>query len=103
MADFATQERAHLRLTQENHPENIQTVPKAPRVGLASMITISALSGLVGMTFGSAALSSCFMAPGPGEVLSMIPLVTLGVILLTGWVGAFFWMGRDEADSKDPS
>ena len=88
---------APLKLTQENHPENAPAAEKQPTVSLFSMIALSALSGLVGMTFGGAALSSCFQGEGPGEVVSMIPLVATLVCILSGWLGAFFWMIRDES------
>jgi len=91
-----------LKLTQENHPENAVEEPreKAPTVSLGSMVAISALCGLVGMTFGSAALSTAFMADTAVEVYSMIPLVATGAVFLCGWVGAFFWMCREEAAKR---
>jgi hypothetical protein len=97
-----TPTRERLKLTQENHPENAPEVPivKDPRVGLAPMIAICSFCGLVGMIFGAGMLSTAFLANGQGEVVCLIPLVVTAVCLLSGWVGAFFWMVRQEAGSK---
>jgi hypothetical protein len=90
--------RELLKLTKENHPENaVPATPQAPRVSLFSMIAICAFCGLVGMTFGAGMLSTAFLADGEGEVVCLIPLVIAAVGLLSGWVGAFFWMVREEA------
>jgi flagellar basal body-associated protein FliL len=89
-----------LKLTQENHPENAKPEEKLPTVSLASTICIGALCSLAGMTLGSAALSSTFLADGPWNTISMIPLVATLVSLIGGWMGAFFWMFRDEAAKK---
>jgi H+/Cl- antiporter ClcA len=95
--------RELLRLTQENHPENAvpKATPKLPTVTLFSMIAISAFCGLVGMTFGAAMLSTAFLADGMGEVVCLIPLVIAAVGLLSGWVGAFFWMVREESQKGE--
>jgi len=93
--------RELLKLTRENHPENaVPEAPKAPTVTLFSMIAICAFCGLVGMTFGAGMLSTAFLADTMGEVVSLIPLVIAAVGLLSGWVGAFFWMCREEATNK---
>ena len=102
MAERWTETLQPFRLTQENHPENAPIQEKQPTVTLFSMVALSALSGLVGMTFGGAALSSCFESEGPGEVVSMIPLVATLVCILGGWLGAFFWMIRQESQKNHP-
>jgi len=89
-----------MKLTQENHPENAKPKEKNPGMSLAYVVGIGALCSLGGMTLGSAALSSTFMAEGRGELVSMIPLVALLVSLLGGWMGAFFWMCREEEESS---
>ena len=91
-----------LKLTQENHPENAAPQEKLPTVSLASTVLIGALCSLAGMTLGSAALSTAFMADGPWEVVTLIPLVATLVCLTGGWMGAFFWMCRDEATHRKP-
>jgi hypothetical protein len=88
-------------LTRENHPENQPEPAKLPTVSLAATVGIGALCSLVGMIFGSAGLSTCFMADTAWEVLSMVPLVATLAALIGGWVAAFFWMCREEA-SKNP-
>src|SRR5687767_7293319 len=90
-----------VKLTAENHPENAKPVEKMPTMGLASIVGIGALCSLAGMTLGSAALSSAFMADGPWEVVSLIPLVAMLVSLLGGWIGAFFWMCREESTTRE--
>lgn len=90
-----------VKLTQANHPENAGMAEKRPAMSLPSTIGICALTGLLGMTIGSAAFSTAFGTDNPGTVLYMIPLVTGLVALLGGWVGAFFYMCREEADKKE--
>ena len=92
-----------LKLTKENHPENAPPAPAAtaPRIGLGPIIAICAFCGLVGMIFGAGMLSTAFLADGQGEVVSLIPLVATAVCLLSGWVGAFFWMVREEPSTKE--
>jgi hypothetical protein len=93
--------RELLKLTRENHPENAAPAePKPPTVTLFSMIAICAFCGLVGMTFGAGMLSTAFLDDTKGELVSLIPLVIAAVGLLSGWVGAFFWMCREEAAHK---
>jgi|SRR6185503_7463065 len=94
-------EKEPLKLTQENHPENAEPVEKLPTVSLASTVGIGALCSLGGMTLGSAALSTAFQADGPWEVISLIPLVATLVCLLGGWMGAFFWMCREESSKRE--
>lgn len=86
-----------LKLTQENHPENAVPAEKQPTVGLGGMVGIGVLCSLAGMVLGSAALSTSFMAQGPAEVLSVALLIALAVSLLGGWIGAIYWMCREEA------
>lgn len=93
-------EKELLRLTQENHPENAKPPEKLPTLSLGSAVWIGALSSLGGMTLGSAALSSTFLADGPWNMISMIPLVATLVCLLGGWMGAMFWMCREESSRK---
>lgn len=95
-------EKESLKLTRENHPENAKPVEKLPTVSLASTVWIGALCSLAGMTLGSAALSSALMADGPWEVISLIPLAATLVCLLGGWMGAFFWMCREESSRREP-
>jgi hypothetical protein len=90
---------APVKLTQENHPENaVEPAEKHPTVSLPAMIGFGALSGVIGMAFGSAALSSILAFDEPGHLLSMLPLVLALVAFLNGWVGAFFWMCREETE-----
>jgi hypothetical protein len=35
------------------------------------------------------------------HVVSLLPLVVTGVGFLGAWIGAFFWMCRDEAAKKE--
>ena len=89
------------RLTQENHPENVvEPVQKQPTVTLPAMIGICALCGVIGMAFGTAALSSILAFGDPWHLVGMIPLVIALVAFLNGWAGAFFWMCREEAEKK---
>lgn len=90
-----------LKLTQENHPENAKPKEPLPTMSLPSVIGIGALCSLGGMALGSAALSSTFMADGPWNTISMIPLVAMLVALLGGWMGAFFWMCREETSKRE--
>jgi hypothetical protein len=97
MVAMMTPTKEPLRLTQENHPENAVTAATSSPTGLAATIFLSCLCGLIGLVFGSAALSTAFMADTPYELLSVLPLILLAVCILGGWVGAFFWMVREEA------
>ena len=86
-----------LKLTQENHPENMVEPPaKQPTVSLPAMVAFGALSGVIGMAFGSAVLSSALAFDKPGHVASLIPLAVTVVAFLSGWAGAFFWMIQEE-------
>jgi len=94
--------REPLKLTRENHPENaVAPTPKAPTVSLAAMVGISALCGLVGMIFGTACLSTSLLSDSKWEVVCLLPLAIAAVCFLSGWVGAFFWMCREEAAEKE--
>ena len=86
-----------LKLTQENHPENEELKEKPTTVTLASTIGIGALCSLVGMTIGSAALSTAFQSDRTTEVVFLIPMVATAASLLGGWVGAFFYMVRSDS------
>ena len=90
-----------LKLTPENHPENAPVPRKPPTLSLGSAIGASIVSGLAGMTFGSAALSTAFLVDAPGHVASLLPLVATGVCILSAWIGAFFWMCRDESANRE--
>ena len=92
-----------VKLTQENHPENIvEPTPKSPTFSLGAMVGFGALSGVIGMAFGSAVLSSALAFGQPGHVLSLIPLAVTVVAFLSGWAGAFFWMIREEKTNQKP-
>jgi hypothetical protein len=91
-----------ITLTRENHPENaVEAEEKPTTVTLASTVFIGALCSLVGMTIGSAALSTAFQTSTFWEVVSMIPLVAATVALIGGWMGAFFHMVRTDMSKKD--
>ena len=91
-----------LKLTQANHPENAAPPPeKEPTLTLGSSIAACITSGLVGMIFGTAALSTAFLMDADWHVVSLLPLVVTGVGFLGAWIGAFFWMCRDEAAKKE--
>jgi hypothetical protein len=92
----------HLKLTQENHPENAALPVKPPSDGLTSTIAIGALCGLVGMIFGTAALSTALASDSAWEVISLIPMAVMAVCILSGWVGAFYWMCREESTKHGP-
>ena len=89
-----------ITLTSENHPENAVPEETQPTLTLASSIGICALSALGGMTLGSAALSTAFLMDAPWHVACLIPLVSMLVCIAGGWIGAFFWMCREEASRK---
>ena len=92
-----------VKLTQENHPENIvEPTPKSPTFSLGAMVGFGALSGVIGMAFGSAVLSSALAFDTPGHVASLIPLAVTLVAFLGGWAGAFFWMFQDEKMKHKP-
>jgi hypothetical protein len=89
-----------MKLTQANHPENaIPEAPKAPST-LGSTICACIVSGLVGMTFGCAALSTAFLVDARWHVASLLPLVIGGVCILGAWIGAFAWMCGDGAKQE---
>jgi len=93
-------ENKPLQITRENHPENQPEHSNLPSVSLGATVGIGALCSLVGMIFGSAGLSTSFMADNAWEVLAMIPLVATLAALIGGWMGGFFWMCREEASKK---
>jgi hypothetical protein len=92
-----------LRLTQENHPENTprQVEEKQPTITLASAVGIGALSSLIGMTIGAAALSTAFQSASRWEAISLLPLVGTAACILGGWIGAFFHMIRSDMSKKE--
>jgi len=90
-----------VKLTLENHPENVIPPTKEPSLTLGSSIVACIISGLVGMTFGCAALSTAFLVDADWHVASLLPLVVMGTCFLGAWIGAFFWMCRDEAAKKE--
>jgi len=92
-----------LRLTQENHPENAprEDAEKLPTMTLASAVGIGALSSLIGMTIGAAALSTAFQSPSRWEAITLLPMVGTAVCILGGWVGAFFQMIRSDMSKKE--
>jgi hypothetical protein len=86
-----------ITLTRDNHPENALK-PETPAANtLGPTIAICSASGLVGMTFGVASLASMRLDDGPWGMTGILPLVALGVVILTGWLGAFYWMCRQES------
>jgi len=89
-------------LTAQNHPENAiePETEKQPTVSLASTVGIGALCSLVGMTIGSAALSTSFQTGTQAEVACLIPLVATLVSFVGGCVGAFFYMIRSDSAAK---
>jgi len=90
-----------VKLTQENHPENVVPPKKEPTLTLGSSIAACIVSGLVGMTFGCAALSTAFLMDEQWHVASLLPLVATGTCFLGAWIGAFFWMCREEASKNE--
>lgn len=86
-----------VQVTREHHPENAVEPQKPATLTLGSSICVCMLSAVAGATLGSAALSTIFLMDERGHLLSMIPLVAAAVSILGGWIGAFFWMYRDEA------
>jgi hypothetical protein len=91
-----------LKLTQENHPENAVVPKPAPSLTLGSSIAAGIVSGMAGMIFGCAALSTAFLIGSDWNVASLIPLVATGVAILGAWIGAFFWMCREDASNREP-
>lgn len=89
-----------LKLTQENHPENARPAAPQPSSTLGSTIAACIVSGLVGMTFGCAALSTAFLVDARWHVVSLLPLVIGGVCILGAWIGAFAWMCREGAEQE---
>lgn len=91
-----------ITLTQENHPENIvEPVEKPTTVKLGHTVFLGILCGLVGMTIGTAALSTALLSDNRWEMIFLIPLVATTVSLAGGWVGAFFHMIRSDASQKE--
>lgn len=91
-----------LKLTQENHPENepIASEEVQPKASLAFTVGLGVLCGLVGMTVGSAALSTSFQSDSRWETLTLIPMVATLVSFLGGWIGAFCYMIRSDGSKK---
>jgi len=87
-----------VKITPENHPENLpeSTKEKETTVSLASTVGIGALCSLLGMTVGSAALSTAMLSDNRWEVITLIPMVGTAAAFLGGWVGAFFYMVRSD-------
>ena len=91
-----------ITLTRENHPENIvEPVEKPTTVKLGHTVGIGVLCSLVGMTLGTAALSTALQSDNRWETIFLIPMVATTVSLLGGWVGAFFYMLRSDASQKE--
>ncbi|HLY74822.1 MAG TPA: hypothetical protein VKU80_11950 [Planctomycetota bacterium] len=92
-----------LKLTQENHPENAprEAAEKQPTITLASAVGIGALSSLIGMTIGAAALSTSFQSSSRWEAISLLPLVGTAACILGGWIGAFFHMIRSDMSKAE--
>lgn len=99
MLDERKVERLVAVLNQQNHPENQpEAAPPAapPRSTLFRTIAISAFAGLIGMAYGVAALSSTLVLGEDVSFWSMIPLVAVLVVIVTGWVGSMIWMAANE-------
>lgn len=91
-------------ITPENHPENAPAVieEKPTTITLASAVGIGALCSLVGMTIGTAALSTAMLSDSRWELICLLPMVCTAVALLGGWVGAFFYMVRSDNSKNAP-
>jgi len=79
--------------------ENIPAVRETLEARLWSTLPICILSGLIGMTWGAAALSSALACGTMMEVVSLIPMVAALVAIVTGWTTAMVCMCKEEADS----
>jgi hypothetical protein len=85
------------------HPENRPSEPEATpslEKRLWSVLPLSILAGLIGMTYGAAALSSALSFGTIMEVVSLIPLVAALVTLASGWTAAMFCLCKDEPHSR---
>ncbi len=98
VARMMTQEP--VRITPQNHPENALIPEKPATLTLGSSVGICMLSAVAGAVLGGAALSTVFLMDERWHLASMVPLVSTAVCILGGWIGAFFWMCRDEAAQK---
>lgn len=95
-------ESSPVTLTSANHPENAQEPEgeRQPTVSLASLVGLGALSSVLGMTIGSAALSTAFKSDNGWEVICLIPMVATAAGFMGGWAGAFFHMIRFDHSEK---
>lgn len=82
--------------TQENHPGSVKEPALTPQTPLLRTIALCMLCGVIGMVVGSAGLSTAFLADGTAELIACIPIILTAVCILTGWVGAFSLMVREE-------
>ncbi len=78
------------------HPEDRKAEEPTLEKRLWSVLPLSVLSGLLGMTYGAAALSSALSFGTIMDVVSLVPLVTLA----TGWTAAMFCMCKEEATNS---
>lgn len=77
---------------------SLDDVESPPDLKLSHIIPICSLSGVVGMVLGAAGFSSTLVIGTPGEMFSIAPLLTAGVALITGWIGAVYWMCRSKEE-----
>ena len=89
-----------LQVTRETHPENQVAPEKQTTITLGAAVGIGALCSGIGMAFGCAAMSTLFLTGTAAEIASMVPLVVTLVCIVGGWVGAFFYMCREERDAN---
>jgi hypothetical protein len=88
-------------LLEKSAPRSIGSqddVQASPDLKLSHIIPICSVSGILGMVVGAAGFSSTIAFGTPGEMLSIAPLLTFAVALITGWVGAIYWMCRSREE-----
>ena len=89
------------RISTRNHPENAPPAEaRSAGPGLGAIIALCAFCGLIGMTVGTAALSTAMLAEGWGELFSSVPIIAAAVAILTGWTGAVFCMIREDRENE---
>lgn len=79
------------------HPENEPAARETLEARIWSYLPICLLSGLIGMTYGAAALSSALAYGTIMEIVSLLPLVAALVAIVTAWTTAMFCMCKEEA------
>ena len=83
------------------HPENrVEPAPAAEkRPTLLRSILLSLLGGVIGMTYGVAALSPTLGPGGWPSFISLLPLVVMLVALVTGYAGAMFFLCVEDEEN----